>query len=239
MNNVAPLPLDLDITLHEEALSYIAYRCQRETASFQRGQPSDTRFCYELWRRALQLRDNEAWERLYVQYESLIIFYVKRHPSYTQLVEEPQHLVPDIFSKVWRAITPERFDRFPNLASLLKFLQVCTYHLVLDHCARTPATAPLEDTMPLVSLPLRPVNLSHFWGCVEQQAKDERERIVIRERLRHERKPDDILRRYAEHFPNKGTLYRTTENLRARLMRDVNNELKPCLEPFLDETVTF
>lgn len=239
MNQTTPLPPDLDVSLHHEPLTYIALRCQRESTAFQRGQPSDTRYCYELWRRALQLRNDDAWERLYTQYESLIIFYVKRHPSYTQLLEDPQHLIPDILTKMWRAITPERFERFPTLASLLKFLQVCTYHLVLDHCARTPGTDALDDTLPLVSLPLRPVNLSQFWGCVEQQAKDERERVVIQERLRHERKPDDILRRHSDLFPNKGTLYRTTENLRARLIRDVNNELKPCLEPFLDESATF
>jgi hypothetical protein len=218
------------------SLPDLARRCQQETRSFQQGKPSDTQYCYELWQRALVLRNMEAWQWIYEQYAGLIIAYVKRHPSVGRCYEDPASFVPIILGKVWSAITPERFTQFPTLASLLKFLQVCTYHLVLDHCtANEPDLTTIEDAIPLVAPPVSThLDINAFWGCVEHHARDERERTVIRERLRRERKPDEILNRYPALFPNKGILYRVTENLRARLIRDAGNELKPCLETVID-----
>lgn len=215
----------------------LARHCQQETTHFQKGSTSDTRYCYELWRRGLVERDTDAWDWIYRQYEGLIIAYVKRHPSYGRCYEDALSFVPIILGKMWSAITPDRFDRFPTLASLLKFLQVCTYHLVLDHCTvNEPEVTDITNAIPLIAPPLsRPLDPKAFWGCVEHQARDERERIVIQERLRHERKADDIVQRYPHLFPNKGVLYRVTENLRARLIRDAGNGLKPCLETVIEE----
>jgi hypothetical protein len=176
----------------------LARHCQQETTRFQKGSASDTRYCYELWRRGLVERDADAWDWIYRQYEGLIIAYVKRHPSYGRCYEDAVSFVPIILGKMWSAITPDRFDRFPTLASLLKFLQVCTYHLVLDHCTvNEPEVSDVTSAIPLIAPPLsRPLDPKAFWDCVEHQARDERERIVIQERLRHERKADDIVQRY-------------------------------------------
>jgi hypothetical protein len=59
----------------------LAYRCRRESERFQRGLSSDASYCYELWRRALEERDEEAWAFVYAQYERLLISYVRRHPA--------------------------------------------------------------------------------------------------------------------------------------------------------------
>ena len=213
--------------LRQLTLVGLAYRCKKQSGRFQRGLSSESKYCYELWRRALQDRDEDAWNFVYAQYERLVISYIKRHPFYNNCYEEACAFVPEIFTRMWQAIPPERFDQFPTLAALLKFLQVTVYRLILDKCRAEPALPPLQPTS-------RPIDRQKFWECVEEMAKSEEERIIIRERLRDERKPAEIVQRHPQVFPNKRSVFRKTEYLRARLRRDSSGTLKECLEDFLD-----
>ncbi|MGB0385303.1 MAG: hypothetical protein ACPGWR_10815 [Ardenticatenaceae bacterium] len=204
----------------------VTYRCKKQTARFQNRLSSDPKFCYELWRRALEDRDEDAWNFVYAQYESLVISYIRRHPYYNNCYEEAPAFVPEIFVRIWQAIPPERFRKFPSLPSLLKFLQVTVYRLILNKCRAEP---PLP---PLISSPQ--IDRQKFWACIEQHAKSEQERIIVRERLREERKPAEIIQRHPQLFPNKKSVFRATEYLRARLRRDSSGKLKECLEDLLE-----
>lgn len=202
----------------------LAYRCRRESERFQRGLSSDASFCYELWRRALEDRDEEAWTFVYAQYERLLISYVRRHPAFADCYQQPADFVQEMLARVWSAIPPERFHKFPNLPAILKFLQVSIYRLVMDKCrTEQPLPPPLTES----------INLPRFWDCVEQQAKSEEEVVIIRERIRDERKPAEIAKRHPTLFRNTKEVYRKTEYLRARIYRDSSGELKNCLENVL------
>ena len=205
----------------------LAYHCKKQSSHFQRGHSSDSSFCYELWRRALEERDEEAWIFVYAQYERLVISYIKRHPFYNNCYEEASSFVPEIFARMWQAIPPERFYKFTSLGALLKFLQVSVYRLILDRCRAEPP-------LPTLSLNSQPIDSQKFWECVERTAKGDKERIIIRERLRDERKPAEILKRHPSLFKNKKNIFRTTEYLRARLRRDTTGQLKECLEDLLE-----
>ena len=128
---------------------------------------------------------------------------------------------------MWQAIPPERFHKFTSLGALLKFLQVSVYRLILDRCRAEP-------TLPSLPTASQPIDRQKFWQCVEHIAKNDQERVIIRERLRDERKPAEIIKRHPTLFQNKRSVFRTTEYLRARLRRDTTGKLKECLEDFLD-----
>lgn len=211
----------------ELTLVGLAYHCKKQSTHFQRGLSSDSSFCYELWRRALEERNEEAWTFVYAQYERLVISYIKRHPFYNNCYEEAASFVPEIFTRMWQAIPPERFNKFTSLGALLKFLQVSVYRLILDRCRAEPA-------LPALSPISQPIDRQKFWECVEHIAKSDEERLIIRERLRDERKPAEIIKRHPSLFKNKKSVFRRTEYLRARLRRDTTGKLKECLEDLLE-----
>jgi RNA polymerase sigma factor (sigma-70 family) len=46
--------------------------CQQQTECFRRNGVSDPRFCHELWRRAIDLHEPDAWQALVEQYSALV-----------------------------------------------------------------------------------------------------------------------------------------------------------------------
>src|SRR5262249_27907869 len=107
-------------------------RCIVESERFYRAQPHDTRFAYELFRRALVKRDEVAWEHIYTHYSGLVESWVRRSGAFAGSGESSEYFVSLAFTRFWRAITPERFESFPTLPSLLHYLQLCAGCVVID-----------------------------------------------------------------------------------------------------------
>ncbi|HBY99539.1 MAG TPA: hypothetical protein DEP84_37320, partial [Chloroflexi bacterium] len=85
----------------------LAARCAEVTA-----QHRDDGSCYELLRRALAERHDDAWEAVYRQYERLVRAWVVRHPGYAALTppnDDAEHLANTIFTRFWQNLPPERF----------------------------------------------------------------------------------------------------------------------------------
>src|SRR5206468_3108703 len=68
-------PLQMD-------LFALVRRCLAESERFYRGQPHDTRFSYELFRRALVDRDEIAWEQIYTHCSPLVESWVRRSGAF-------------------------------------------------------------------------------------------------------------------------------------------------------------
>jgi hypothetical protein len=92
----------------------------------------DTRYSYELFRRALVDRNESAWEQLYQHYCGLVEGWIRRSGAFISSGESSEYFVVGAFTKFWRAIGPERFFAFPTLASLLQYLQLCATSVVID-----------------------------------------------------------------------------------------------------------
>jgi hypothetical protein len=72
----------------------LARRCAEEMVCYRRGRPYDPRHCYELFRRALVGRDEEAWAALYSQYQRLMRRWVAHAPG------DPDGLVNQAFERL-------------------------------------------------------------------------------------------------------------------------------------------
>src|SRR5579859_6998204 len=118
---IMPAASDL-MTLPLEAL---ARQCCTESERFYRGQPHNTRFAYELFRRALVERNEAAWEHVYAHYSPLVDSWVRRSGAFLNSGESSEFFVSLAFTRFWRAIPPRRFAAFPTLAALLQYLQRC------------------------------------------------------------------------------------------------------------------
>jgi hypothetical protein len=217
----------LDLTALD--LATLVRRCQVETERFYQGQPNDSRFAYELFRRALVVRDEAAWAQVYSDYRVMVERWVHRTGGITSTGESSEFFVVDAFTRFWRAIPPERFASFPSLAALLHYLQRCAASVVIDS-ARAAAWGEMlpEEAIPIEHGPqsspdeeaLARVNRAEFWGHIRAQLRGESELAVVYDSFVLGMKPGEIYERRRELFASIGEVYTTKRNALTRLSRD-------------------
>jgi DNA-directed RNA polymerase specialized sigma24 family protein len=217
--------------LRKLALSQVAQRCGQETNLFFQRERHDPRFCFELFRRAIVDRSQDAWTLVYAQYKPLVSGWVERNSSFVGCGEEVQYFVNRAFEKMWTALPSERFQRFPNLKSLLRYLQMCVHSVIVDYVRRgeldvvdvEPETSVTSDSSrePVSGgSALDRLYGEDLWRAISDRLKDDRERIVVHGSFVLALKPREIQVRYAELFPHVKDVYRVKENVLARLARD-------------------
>lgn len=214
-------------------LGGLAQRCTQETELFFRRQSYDPRYCFELFRRAVIGRDQHAWERIYAQYRPLVAGWVKCHSAFPDSGEEVQYFVNRAFEKMWSALPPDKFGNFPNLKSLLRYLQVCVHSVILDRVRKGELAIVDVDIDDEVSLgeqeitsrpssdrALDRIHQQEVWREIDARLSSDRERKVVYGSFVLALKPREILAHYPETFDSVNQVYRAKENVLARLRRD-------------------
>jgi DNA-directed RNA polymerase specialized sigma24 family protein len=212
-------------------LAGIAHRCGQETELFFRHQSHDPRYCFELFRRAIMDHNQRAWEFVYAQYQPLVTGWVKRHSAFPTSGEEVQYFVNRAFEKMWVALTPNKFSRFPNLKSLLRYLQMCVHSVIVDQmrvaeqsvvgvqvealAAEGRARGPGVENQALAR-----VQRQDFWDQINARLRNEKERRVVYGSFVLALKPRELYAQFGETFCDVNEVYRVKENILARLRRD-------------------
>ena len=226
-----------DVQIGELSLIGLNHRCEKQTKLFWQRLASDSRFCFELFRRALTEPQSEmgraAWNLLHMQYQRQTTLWVKRHKAFPQTSREPGDLAERALQKMWMSFAnsdEDKFGRFPpdperGLKALLRFLQMCVHSVVID------AVRPTED-LPLPgtddeSSHLEPASedpdtlaAADFWQCIHDRLKSDRERLVVDASYIHNLKPRQIFDLYGDEFNSVREIHRTKENVLSRLRRD-------------------
>lgn len=217
--------------LQRLTLGGLAHRCTRETERFFRDESYDPRYCFELFRRAILDRNERAWELVYRQYCPLVISWVERHSALPASDEETQYFVNRAFEKMWSAVPPEKFDRFPNLKSLLRYLQMCVHSAIVDEVrSPDPPTVDTEDEgVPALiesrsdSIERRALTRAQredFWQSVNERLKNEKERVVVHGSFVLALKPRELHAEYPSLFDDVTDIYRIKQNVMSRFRRD-------------------
>jgi hypothetical protein len=218
-----PIPERLD-------LLEVAQRCSDETERFFQRRDHDPRYCFELFRRAIRERVGRAWDLIYLQYRPLVLGWVVRHPAFVACEEESGYFANRAFERMWGALRPERFDRFPNLKSLLTYLQMCVHSVIVDH-ARTMQQETLQLEPRLHANPaasragaqheaLARIARQHFWEEINARLLSDKERCVVQDSFVFGLKPREVYERNRGTFSNVTEIYRIKENVLGRLRRD-------------------
>lgn len=212
-------------------LTDLAQRCSTETERFFRGQAYDPEQCFELFRRAILKQDQRAWEAIYTQYEPLVKSWVSRHPGYPSSGEEVAYFVNRAYEKIWAALTPEKFKRFPELEGLLRYLKLCVHSVISDHnrsqkldeliALTDQAVSPQEEhENPVEERALAQADRSIFWEAIQARLNDEKEQQVVYGSFVLGLKPGEILEEFSQSFADVEEIYRIKQNVLARLRRD-------------------
>lgn len=210
-------------------LMTLVKHCATESERFYRGQPHDTRYSYELFRRALVERNEQAWEQLYLHYSGLVEGWIRRSGAFNSSGESSEYFVVGAFTKFWRALSPERFTSFPTLASLLQYLQLCATSVVIDSVraqswsemlpeetitpSHGPQTSPDEEAVSRV-------DRQEFWRFIDTQLHNEVERVVVYCSFVIGLTPRAIYAKRSELFSSVNDVYNVKRNVLGRLSRN-------------------
>lgn len=221
-----------DAAPQQMGLEELRHRCMVESERFYRAQPHDTRFAYELFRRALVDRCELAWEHLYEIYRPLVESWVRRSGAFAGSGESSEYFVAPAFTRFWQAVTPERFASFATLAALLHYLQLCSGSAVIDSVRAQSWSEMLpEEAIGAQDLQAAPDELAldrisrrEFWQFIDTQLSGAAERAVVYDSFVMGLKPSDILSRHAALFTTISDVYNVKRNVIGRLSR--NSDLR-------------
>lgn len=219
-------------SLHSISLNVLKHRCSEESDRYFRRQAHDPRYCFELVRRAVAEHDQQAWNMIYAQYQPLVAGWIQRHSLYPSLDEELQFFVNRAFEKMWNVLTPEKFAQFPDLKSILRYLQMCVHSVIVDYIRAREQAELLEDLPgePLVTIgdgldgpEVQIVDQSQaetLWRWIADRLKNDQERRVVYCSYVLDLKPGEIYEQHQDSFQDVREIYQIKENVLARLRRD-------------------
>jgi len=225
-------------TIHSLSLDGLTQHCAEESDHFFHRRDNDPRYCFELFRRAVVEHNQRAWTFLCENYRPLVSGWVRRNRAFAAAGEEIDYFVNGAFAKMWSAMSAEKFDSFPDLKSLLRYLQLCVGSVVTDYARSTEYYEMLEDLPPGVEeatdvqvedVALERTQRNVFWQAVGQRLNDDKERMVLHYSYVVGFKPSQIYEEKQDLFEDVREIYRIKENVLARLRRD--SELQELLMP--------
>jgi len=180
---------------------------------------------YELFRRAIVERDEQAWIESATRYRPLLAAWASRCSASAALTESFDDLADQAFARAWSALSPERFASFPTLAALLAYMRACVTTTVIDHARsefsrdRIEMSIQGDEVATPEQLIIDQFQRQEVWRLVETAVASEQERVVLRETFLYDLPPRAILRRHPDLFANAHAIYTTKRYLFDRLQR--------------------
>ena len=220
-----------DNELQHMPVADLAQKCAQETDLFFAHHDSDSKYCFELFRRAIGNNDERALEIVIVQYQPLVARWVDRwmgkHPDFPAINDEAQDFIAQAFERFWVSYTPAKFEKSRSIAEILKYLQMCVHGAITDawrKLRRLQLEQEMRDDEQEFSEPApTPEELlqkDEFWQLVRKKSKDPREYTVIYASFHLALSPREILAEYPNDFRDVKEIYQYKANLLERLERD-------------------
>lgn len=212
-------------------ISSLADRCANETAKFLQRVVSDTCYCYELFRRALVLQNQEAYERIVKTYTRLVRPQVRKklHAPFTD--QDLEDCVNWAFASCFRYLSQaEVFAKFPTLPHIISYLLACANATAQSH-NRKQAARPVviddelteqdgEETAadPLERL-IEEEDKARLYKLIRESCKNEQEQVVLEYYLELGLMPREIYAQRPDLFADVKQVHRVKQFLIERLQR--------------------
>jgi DNA-directed RNA polymerase specialized sigma24 family protein len=210
----------------------IAYTYGQQRADNSRGRAThqaalSDAVCYDLFRRAIEQRDADAWADIGRHYRGLLAAWATQSSARTMIAEPPEDIADQAFARAWAALSSAQFSAFPHIASLLAYLRTCVRATVIDHVrdqsGQLRAMQSIESTG-VAAAPdqavLDELDRTELWQLIIDMTKDVQEQIVVRECLVYALPPRTIQARHPDMFADVMQVYRVKRNLINRFQRN-------------------
>jgi RNA polymerase sigma factor (sigma-70 family) len=195
--------------------------CREQTARYFRAEPSRDEYCFELFRRAIVRRSDEAWAAVYRQYST----FVRRWLGDKM---DPDEAVSAAFERFWQALNQEKFGRFTSLSAVLGYLKMCVRTVAIDHGRAVQAQVATQQVTAAETLPaeddversvVEQIDGAALWDRICATLQDERATRVLYLSYAVDLGPQEICKRYPLMFPNAQAVYQAKRNALDRMRR--------------------
>lgn len=219
-------------------LDDLAQRCAQETKLYFKKLVHDTKYCFELFRRAISDRSDHAWKALILQYKPSVARWVNRwadkHPNFPLTREEEEDFIEESFIRFWRHFTPEKLQKSGDLNRVLQYLKMCVnstisdiwrkmQHLQFEQKSDTEDDDD-DDDDPNSAQPgptsEESIQNDELWKAIKVRLKDEKEHTIVYASFFLALSPREILSEFPGMFNSIEELYQCKANVLARLERD-------------------
>jgi len=199
----------------------LARLCATETAKFNRRQPSDAQFCFELLRRALAEGVTEAFTHVYQIYERQVRIWVHSHTRFAQTGESNEYFLSAAWSTFYFALRGHKFAGFASLPQALAYLKVCVHTAIMLYLRdQQPGATLALDRHPGIAMPEKPepLDMTQLTERIAQLLPDLQDRLLAHCVFAEDLKPRQIVKAYPGHWNNERdvtvALYRIRRILR-------------------------
>lgn len=236
--------IELHVSPQHMTITELIEEARAETVLFQRRQATESACSYELWRRAIVLRDDGAWSAVYRLYAPVVsAWIVLRVPNAS---EDLDALVNQAFSRFAHAVTAQQWREFASVGALLGYLKRCAQSAATDYHRWQPRQHEALDSLPAASEPLvgdcadtvmERLAAQELWRLVCSEAPAHEEQLVLLLVVAQGMSPRALQQRYPAMYPTVQDIYRIRRNVIERLQRSKElrqfhrsqvREVRPC-----------
>ncbi|SRR5579883_198281 len=212
--------------LDEMDLVVLTDYCIREMGKFRRKELSDDKYCLEIFRRAVDNKDNDAWAALQRLFSDNIRVWLGCH-SHREVAlrhEVEQTYIDDTFRRFWQAVSDQSLS-FSTLGSALSYLRLCLHCAIMD-TLRTHSRRHIEP-IPDHGHPDEPqvedrYHENELWEAIKSILPSEREQRVAYLHFHCNLKPREIVRYCPGEFKGEEEIYRLKRNIMERILRNAD-----------------
>lgn len=185
----------------------LAQRCAEETDKFNRRQPNDAQFCFELLRRALADSSSEAFTRVYQIYERQVLSWVYSHSRFAQTGESADFFAGSALRTFYFALRGAKFEHFASLPKVLSYLKLCVHTAIAQYIRdqQPTTTTSLDEVTEAAHTPdlgMR-ADISELWVYICHLLPDPRDRLLARCVFIQDLKPRQIVQEYASQWSSE------------------------------------
>jgi len=186
--------------------------------------------CYDLFRRAIEQRDADAWADISRHYRGLLAAWAVQSSARGLIGEQPEDIADQAFARAWAALSSAHFSAFPHIASLLAYLRTCVRATVIDHAREQAGQLRAVQNISSTGTSAAPehevleeIDRTEIWRLIRQMISNPLEQVIVRESLIYALPPRTIQARHPDMFADVMQVYRVKRNLINRFQR--NREL--------------
>lgn len=197
-----------------------------EMKKYRRKEESNDQYCLEILRRAIILKDNNAWCILQDQLSDNVRMWIGRHPQRELALryDNESSYLCDAFRRFWQAVSDQKLS-FTALAGALSYLHLCLHCAITDNL-RTyarPREEPIPDYGQSSNDEPSIDDLYHegeLWEIINGLLAGEKERKIAYLHFHCNLKAREIMRYCPNEFSNESEIYRLKRNVMERILRN-------------------
>ena len=182
---------------------------------------------YDLFRRAIEQRDADAWADIGRHYRGLLAAWAAQSSVRNMIAEPPEDLADQAFARAWTALSSAQFSAFPHIASLLAYLRTCVRATVIDHAREQAGQLRAVHSIECTGVSAAPeqevleeLDRTELWRLIIDMTNNPQEQIIVRESLVYALPPRAIQTRHPDMFADVMQVYRVKRNLINRFQRN-------------------